>query len=61
MRGAAERDAALARVRECAAALPGCAVLGSIHSPVRGAKAGNREFFLVLEKTTAEDEGARPR
>ena len=58
----AARPSATPRSRACAAcaaALPGCAVLGSIRSPVRGAKAGNREFFLVLEKTTAEDEGAR--
>ena len=58
VRSAAERDAALARVSECAAALPGCAVLGSIRSPVRGAKAGNREFLLVLEKTTADGAAA---
>ena len=49
---------ALARVSECAAALPGCAVLGSIRSPVRGAKAGNREFLLVLEKTPADGAAA---
>ncbi len=50
IRDAAVQEAALARVRDFAAAgLPGITVVGAIDSPITGAD-GNREFLLCLTK-----------
>ena len=57
VRSEADREAALARVRDWVAAQPGWRVFGTMGSPITG-KAGNSEYLLAAIKDTTLGNGA---